>query len=437
MLGAALLAFGSGLALAQVPEEDEQIERRLRELSRPLASARDLDPLLAAAAGARVVLLGEATHGTREFYRWRSLLTRRLIAEQGVRLVAVEGDWRPMLEINAYVRGAARANGAAAALGRIDRWPQWMWANAEFAELVEWLREWNRGRAADDQVQVFGLDLYGHGESLTQVEAFVARRLPHLAKEVHGHYGPLRRFDGDGQAYAAYLQGGGRSGGGGTQAVLERLRTSQAALEKVPPDERFAAIQDAWVVHRAEKFYRTMLEPGPASWNARAEHMWLTAQRLLDHQGPRSRLVAWAYNTHVGDARATDMHPGGLVNIGRLAREALGDDAVFLVGFATYRGEVVAGKAWEAPHRVLPLPHAREASWDDYLQRALGDDGWFLFDETARADPLLREPRPQRAVGVVYEPRRERLANYTQTILPERFDALLFVSNTRAVQPLR
>lgn len=404
------------------------LEQRVRERAHPLGVPADLDPLLRAAGSARVVLLGEATHGTREFYRWRAVITRRLVEEQGLRLVAVEGDWRPMLELNNALQPGAGTGALPAALRAFERWPEWMWRNEEFADLLEWLRDWN-AKHPNDSVQVYGLDLYGFDRSLRAVEAFFRERAPDRAREVARQYQPLRQHGEDGEAYALEVQAGGPSAQKGAAQVTQQLQR-EVTRAPAPKPEALAALQDSHVVQRAEAFYRAMLEGGNDSWNVRAEHMWLTLQRLLAWSGPKSRAVVWAHNTHVGDARATDMASDRSINIGQLARQSLGAAQVFIVGFATYRGEVVAGQSWGADQQVLPLPPARPESWDAVLQRALGRDGWLLFDEELRRDPLLRDERPQRAVGVVYEPSQEKRVNYTQTALPQRFDAVLFISQS-------
>ena len=433
-LWAALVVCGSHLCgAAQSPE----LEQRLREMSRPLERSEDLDPLLAAAQEARVVLLGEATHGTREFYEWRARLTRRLIVEQGVRMIGIEGDWRPTLGFNAFLRGDDPTPDSATVLRRIEQWPQWMWANAQFAELLAWIRDWNRGRAPAEQVQLYGLDLYGLRDSLAAVESFISRHMPARLEEMRNHYEPLRKARGDGSRYVDRVARGGRTAELGVSAVVDLVRNAARADGAIPEEERFAAEQDAWVVHNAEAFYRAVPEPNSRSWNVRVRHMWETAERLLARAGANSRLVVWAHNTHVGDARATDMKATGAVNIGQLSREALGAAQVFIVGFATYRGEAIAARSWGGRRRALPLPVARAGSWDSHIQRAIGDDGWFLLRDVPQTDPLLRAWHPQRAVGVVYEPRAEATVNYTNTLLPERFDALLFISETHALAPLR
>jgi erythromycin esterase len=430
-----LLVAGSFVGFAS-PVGAGELETRLREHARPLSAEADLDQLLSAAASARVVLLGEATHGTREFYEWRAAITRRLIQEQGVTVVAVEGDWRPMIEVDAYGRGEGTADEATEVLRLFKRWPQWMWANQSFAELIEWIRQWNTGRGPSEQVRIRGLDLYGFGASLHGVEAFFRRHLPRQSKTVRRHYARLRRYRGDGQTYASDILAGGRSAESGVRAVVDLLRDPALEAGNIPQDKLFVARQDASIVKRAEAFYRATLEPGERSWNVRAEHMWLTLARLLEHHGPEARAVVWAHNTHVGDARATDMATTGAINIGQLSREALGPKSVFIVGFATHRGETIAGKSWGGRRRVLSLPPARRESWDGVLQRAGGGDHWLLLDDAVREDPLLRPSRPQRAIGVVYNPKHESVVNYTQTVLPSRFDALIFIAESHALEPL-
>ena len=418
------------------PEHFSELQERLTQLGRPLQQPSDLDDLIEASAAARVILMGEATHGTREFYTWRAEITKRLVAEQRISMVIVEGDWRTVLRLNHFLSGADSNENASTLLRRISRWPEWMWGNVQFAELLEWLRRWNRGRDRTEQVRLYGMDVYGHEESLEAVDAFLRRWHPDRAKEVRRHYGLLRRFWHDGSAYTQHLQQGGASAESGAAAGLQIIRSLQRRHDGPEPEDYFFIEQDAHVVAGGEAYFRTNGEPTVRSWNIRAEHMWQTVQRLLHHHGPASRAVVWAHNTHVGDARATDMGTMGMNNIGRLSREALGRERVLGVGFATFRGQVVAGSSWGARRRVYKVPEARPDSWDFALQAAYGGDRYVLFDKEARRDPALLTPKPQRAIGVVYRVREERTTNYTQTVLPRRFDALLFISETHAVEPL-
>lgn len=413
----------------------DPIVEKVRARARPLRGPADLDPLLERIGGARVVMLGEATHGTHEFYRWRARITRRLVRERGFSFVAVEGDWPDCRRVDDYVKG--RAGGSAQqALHAFRRWPTWMWANREIVELAEWLRAWNDQRP-DAKVGFFGLDVYSLRDSLHALHRWLrARGGMALARAEQA----LRCFEPFGEDVVAYAQA--------TRLVDEDCEDEVVALLRAVREERaraasasfeaFDAEQNALVAKNAEAYYRAMVRGGGSAWNQRDAHMAETLHRLLRLHGPGAKAIVWAHNTHVGDARYTDMARGGLWNIGQLAREAFGDEEVVLVGFGSHRGTVIAADAWEAPMERMPLPPALAGSWEDVLHRALDGDGMLVFERGAEEDedPDLLAVRGHRAVGVVYHPASESFGNYVPTVLPRRYDAFLHVDQTHALVPL-
>lgn len=432
--------FGLLLASAVTWDPDSraaELPQALGTLSRPLEKADDLTPLLQAAADARLFLLGEASHGTREFYTWRDALSRRLIEELGFSFIAVEGDWTALAPLDRYVRHQPDAPPSAReALLQVGRWPLWMWANEEMSALGEWLRGFNRERSPESRVGIHGIDVYGIWESLDAVLEFYDTHLPEPAAEVSRLYAPLRAFRGNNFAYARHAGATGQAAQPDTARVAEKLEARYRTADSRTRSVLFDAYQHAKVVQYGEEHLRAMVQPGPDSWNARARHFKRTVSRLLDYYGPDSRGIVWAHNTHVGDARATDMAGAGQVNIGQLARERHGPEAVFAVGFGTATGTVLASRRWEGRREVMETPDPRPDSLEAALLAAGGGDRFLILDRASSALEPLRRPIPHRAIGVVFQPERERLANYVPTRLAERYDAFVFLPRTRALAPL-
>ncbi|MEU4769833.1 erythromycin esterase family protein [Actinosynnema sp. NPDC023794] len=397
----------------------------------PLRDAGDFDVLLDRVGDARVVMLGEASHGTHEFYRWRAALTSRLITEKGFSFVAVEGDWPACDRVDRSVRRLPDApEDPRAALAAFDRWPTWMWANEEVVDFCRWLRAHNAVLAEEERVAFHGLDVYSLWESLREVLTHLREHDPQEVPTALAAYRCFEPHGEDPQEYAISTRFVPAGCEDEVVDLLVRLRR-QAAGDGAG---RFAARQNAEVVAGAERYYRAMVG-GQSSWNVRDRHMDDTLDRLLDHHGPGSKAVVWAHNTHVGDARATGMADSGLVTIGQLARERFGQEQVVLVGFGSHRGTVIAGEAWGASTRAMPVPPARPGSLEDVLHRDAPGEALFVFPHHDQPD-LLTATLPHRAIGVVYHPERERWGNYASTVLGRRYDAFLWFDETAALRPL-
>jgi erythromycin esterase len=406
----------------------------LREHATPLRSASDLDPILDSLGGRRAVLLGEASHGTEEFYAWRAEISKRLIADADFRFIAVEGDWGACAAVNRYVKHMEGAPGSArAAVTGFSRWPEWLWSNQVILELVEWLHEHNAELPMARRVGFYGIDVYGLDESMAKAPRYLDQLDEGLAREARQAYACLERFDGD---MRRYLQGvvSGESCAAGIARVVERLQARRAEWQDGQADDYFHAKQNALVVLNAERHYRAMIHQDHTSWNARARHFHRTLERLLERYGEHARGIVWAHNTHIGDARATAMAQQGMVNIGQLARESLGPDEVALVGFGTHRGQVVAGARWEAPRQVMDVPRALSGSLEDVLHRVM-DEPFVLLTEETRQAPGIERPLGHRAIGVSYNPLQEH-ANYVPTVLPDRYDAFVFIPETTPLRGL-
>ncbi|MFF5296367.1 erythromycin esterase family protein [Paractinoplanes globisporus] len=389
-------------------------------IGRALHGPGDLDVLLDRARGARVVLIGEASHGTHEFYEWRAALTRRLIAELGFSFVAVEGDWPDCARVDAAIRGAVRPR---AALVEYERWPTWMWANEETVDFAEWLRAYNARH--DNAVGFHGLDVYSLWESMREILVWLREHEPDLVPVALRAYHCFEPYGEDPNAYAYATRFVPHSCEDQVVRMLIELRGADLGVW-----------QNAEVVAGAEHYYRAMIEGGARSWNVRDRHMDATLGRLLDHYGRHARAVVWAHNTHVGDGRATDQSRHGEVTLGELARDRFGAGEVVLVGLGTHRGTVVAGRAWGAPMEVMGVPPARPGSIEDVLHAEAPPEALFVFPPLGERPDLLVDEVPHRAIGVVYKPERDRWANYTPSALGDRYDAFVWIDETRALRPL-
>jgi erythromycin esterase len=419
------------------PPAPPQLLAAIRSLSRPLRGAADLDPLLDRIADAHYVLLGEASHGTHEFYTWRTALSRRLIEEKGFSFIAVEGDWPDCYRLNRYLKGYPDADESARdVLHGFERWPTWMWANEEVAELAEWLRLHNDRLQRPRKVGFYGLDVYSLWDSLYQVLGYLGKHAPAALPAARRAFQCFEPFGEDVQEYAQATRWVEASCEGEVIALLAELRHLVRSHPSDGRDAQFNAEQNALVVKDAEHYYRTMMHGGPKSWNIRDGHMAETLERLMHHHGAQAKGIVWAHNTHVGDARFTDMADEGMVNLGQFVREKHAAQGVMLIGFGSYRGSVIAGQEWEAPMERMKVPPGRRDSWEEILYRVGAENRLLLLDEARTNEDFLKE-RGHRAIGVVYHPDYERYGNYVPTVLPLRYDAFLFLKETQALQPLQ
>ncbi|GAA4562819.1 hypothetical protein GCM10023176_05400 [Micromonospora coerulea] len=402
-------------------------------LATTLDDPGDLDVLLDRVGDARVVMLGEASHGTHEFYTWRAAISRRLIEEKGFSFVAVEGDWPDCDRVDRSVRCLPDApTDPRDALATFERWPTWMWANEEIIDFTRWLRTRNAGVDEDTRAGFHGLDVYSLWESLREILTWLREHDPEQVPVALAAFRCFQPYEEDPQQYALATRIVPTNCENEVVDLLVRLRERAVA----DGAGRFGAWQNAEIVAGAERYYRTMARGGRESWNVRDRHMDHSLDRLLHHYGPEAKAIVWAHNTHVGDARATDMAEAGEVNIGQLARERYGPDQVVLVGFGTHHGTVVAGDAWGAPMEVMPVPPGRRHSLEEALHGAAPPQALFVFPRDGRPD-LLTDELDHRAIGVVYHPERESWGNYVPTVLGDRYDAFCWIDESQAVRPLR
>src|SRR2546423_444421 len=415
----------------------------VREIAQPLdGNSDDYNALLELIGDARVVLIGEATHGTHDFYFERAAITKRLIAENGFSVLAIEADWPDSARVHRYVRGATTDVSANEALSGFRRFPTWMWRNTVMVEFVEWLRDFNQNITAKQALAGFyGMDLYSLHASIDAVLQYLDKIDPDAARRARLRYSCFDHFSHNPQEYGYAASVGAMESC--ERAVVEQLvELQQKAAEflsrdgEMAAEELFFAEQNARLVKDAEQYYRAMFRGRASSWNLRDSHMVETIENLVAHlNGNRQpKAIVWAHNSHLGDARATEMSHYGEVNVGQLIRERFGKDAV-LIGFSTYQGTVTAASDWGAPAERKNVRPALRGSYEElFHQTGLGR--FWINLRGAGQIGVLQPRRIERAIGVIYRPENERLSHYFHARLPEQFDAIIHLDETTAVEPL-
>jgi erythromycin esterase-like protein len=423
---------------------DVALVQGLREAARPILDADPHDGLIEAIGDVRVVMLGEASHGTHEFYAERARITQRLIVEKGFHAVAVEADWPDAYRVNRFVRASSEDKDANTALYGFKRFPTWMWRNTDVLDFVRWLRvrDDSLPRGAP-KVGFYGLDLYSLHASIEEVLKYLEAVDPQAASVARQRYRCFDDFGGNVEDYArSAALGVIRSCENAVVQqlvdLLERAGRTAAGSGGDPEEEAFQAVQNARVVKNAEQYYRTMYRGNVESWNLRDRHMAETVEELLQHldrRVGRSKIVIWEHNSHLGDARATELGQRGELNVGQLMRERHGNDA-FVAGFTTYIGTVTAASDWGGPAERKRVRRALPGSYESLFHR-LGIARFELdLRHLGEAAGALREPRLERAIGVLYLPSTERGSHYFAAILPSQFDAVIHLDATTAVEPL-
>jgi erythromycin esterase-like protein len=394
-------------------------------------NARDYDSLVERIGDQRIVLIGEASHGTHEFYRERAEITRRLVVEKGFSAVAVEADWPDAYRVNRYVRGIGNDLSADQALSGFKRFPAWMWRNDVVLEFVTWLRAHNASaQDGEPRAGFYGLDLYSLFTSIGEVLRYLDRTDAPAAKRARTLYGCFDHFHDDPQAYGYGVSYGmSRSCEDEVVHLLAKLRERASKS-----DDFFDAEQNARLVKNAEEYYRSMFRGRVSSWNLRDQHMFETLQELTSHLGAgghAAKIVVWAHNSHLGDARATEMGDAGELNLGQLVREHFADDCA-LVGFSTYTGTVTAASDWDGPSETKRVRPGLTGSYEALFHET-GVSRFLVYPPRMKE---LRGPRLQRAIGVIYRPETERQSHYFDARLADQFDAMIHIDETRALTPL-
>jgi erythromycin esterase-like protein len=408
----------------------------LRRFAEPLPNA--LDPDFAVPfdrfADARIVLLGEATHGTAEFYDARAAVTRRLIEKHGFSIVAVEADWPDADRLDRYVRRREKLVSEEAAFARF---PTWMWRNLEVRRFIDWLHQHNLDQPPERRAEFRGLDDYSLRSSMAAVLNYLDEVDPEQARDARTRYACLTPWQDDPARYG-YAAIRGASDTCEDEAVDQLTALLELRLADLEHDHEahFSAVQNARIVRAAEQYYRIMYRGSRESWNLRDRHMFDTLQHLIEQRGPNAKAIVWAHNSHIGDAAATSMGWQGEFNIGELCRAAYGKDAV-LIGFGTDRGTVAAAADWDEPVEIMTVLPARADSYEHLFHKTGTARALFDWRQRGRRGlgELLSRPRLQRAIGVVYRPVTELMSHYFQAVLAEQFDAYIWFEETRAVTP--
>jgi erythromycin esterase-like protein len=409
--------------------------RSLNQLARPLdLAAPDYSALLERTGEASIVLIGEASHGTHEFYEQRAYITQLLIEQHGFHAVAVEADWPAALRVHRYVMEDTADADAVASLGDFTRFPAWMWRNTVVVDFIEWLK----GRG----VGFFGIDLYSLYASIDAVLDYLRDVDPEAAQRARHRYSCFEHFANDPQEY------GYASTAGIVESceddVVKQLTDLRAKAHdyarrdgKVAEDEFFFAEQNARLALNAERYYRSMFRGRVSSWNLRDTHMTETIEELVRHLGKRvhePKIVVWAHNSHLGDARATEMGWQGELNVGQLCRQKFGEKT-YNIGFSTYEGTVTAASEWDSPAERKQIRPGMKGSYEKFFHDVEHQNFWLdLRDPDVRG--LVKEEQLERAIGVIYQPRTERYSHYFQARIADQFDALLHFDTTSAVRPL-
>jgi erythromycin esterase-like protein len=417
----------------------------IRAAAHPLTgAAHDYDPLIEFIGDSRFVLLGEATHGTHEFYKARAEISKRLIREKGFTVIAWEADWPDALRVNRYIRGKNSDQDAVEALSDFERFPVWMWRNTDVADLIGWLRKHNDQLGpAQPKVGVYGLDLYSLHRSMHSVIQFLDKTNPEAAQEARRRYGCFENFGDDPQTYGR-LASQDRSASCEEAVVRQLIELQQQAADfpsrdgRVAADELFFAEQNARVARNAENYYRAMFRGRINTWNLRDTHMVETLDNLMTHleqQGEQPKAIIWAHNSHLGDARATQMSSRGEINVGQLVREHHPEESV-LIGFSTFSGTVTAASDWGDPAERKSVRPGLDESYEELFHRSGMSNFLLMIRDHRHLFRQLAQPLLERAIGVIYRPDTERWSHYFQATLSEQFDAVIHFDETRAVEPL-
>lgn len=414
---------------------DKYLNKGIEKYYHRLENSTDLDPLLEKIGESKYVLLGEASHGTHEYYTWRAQISKRLIKEKGFSFIAVEGDWPDCYNINSWIKNYENApDEIFEVLKNFRRWPTWMWANWEIAAFATWLRGHNDKLPTHKKTGFYGLDVYSLWESMESIVGYLEKEDPEtakLAQDAVQCFEPFKARD----SYASVFSSSNSDCKSEVVDLLQEVRKKAHSYDR-EEEAGLNAELNALVMANAEKYYKAMAGFGDDSWNVRDKHMAETLDRLMKHHGKDAKVIVWEHNTHIGDARATDMAAAGLINLGQLVREQHHEDGVCLVGFGSYSGSVIAGKRWGAPMEKMKVPEAIRGSVEHLLHRESPQNKLIIFDEDEHLKESFSEEMGHRAIGVVYHPAHER-GNYVPSRISDRYDAFLYIDKTRGLHPLK
>ncbi|HWL26013.1 MAG TPA: erythromycin esterase family protein [Ureibacillus sp.] len=406
----------------------------IKEHSLPL-NDQSLNKIVEAIGDARIVMIGEASHGTSEFYTIRAELSKRLINEKGFNIIAVEGDWPSVQAVNRYVKGYEETQESAKDVltNSFNRWPTWMWANEEVEQFTEWLKDKNK--ALDNKVGFYGIDLYSLFESIDEVLNFLSENPKYQVDLEHARkaftcFEPYNRMP---EHYAISTAHFSDQCISEVSSLLTSLRKNEERYSD-KYEEDLNVIMNALVAKNAEAYYREMMQDAK-SWNTRDYHMVEAINELLNYHGEKAKIIIWEHNTHIGDASETDMKDEQMINVGQVIREQYGKDNTFAVGFGTYQGTVIAADRWGDPLQVIDVPPSKLTTWEGQLHAASPEDKILLFNNENRE--LFSDWIGHRAIGVVYQPEYEAYGNYVPSRVGHRYDAFIYINQSNALKPLK
>jgi erythromycin esterase len=393
-----------------------------------LENEKDLHVLINAIGNAKVVLLGESTHGTHEYYTWRTAITKKLIQEKGFDFMAIEGDWTDAYKINGFIKERLHdSSEVVEALKLFDRWPTSMWGNYEMVDLLQWINGYNQFRTAADKISFYGLDLYSFWEWTQYYMNVPDTSLQNLIRKTMDFFAV---YNDDALKYSAALRQLKPDGSEIAYQLFNKIL--KLSNGKQPSDEaRFVLYQDAWLILNGERYFRTMLNDRVKAINIRDQHMAETIKRLLKFHEPGAKAVVWVHNGHAGDIRYSSSSAGGYTSVAEILRLHYGRDKIFSVGFGTYKGTVMAGRTWNAALQEQTVLPAKEGSWE-YLLHKQNNANKLILSKELRNNPALNKWIEFRSIGAAYD----GTAIYNRSIIPERFDAFLFIDSTRTLRPV-
>lgn len=412
------------------------LSKLILENSIELKNENSLNELVEKIGDAKYVLLGEASHGTHEYYVWRAQISKILIEKKGFSFIAVEGDWPDCYRLNRYIKKYPNSGETAEeVLHAFNRWPTWMWANWETVALAEWLREYNEKESKNHKIGFYGLDVYSLWESFESIIDYLDKKDPNTKQTAIKAFKCFEPYnDGEGQEYARASRMVPSLCENDVVELLSKIRVN-AVNYNTDPEAVMSVEQNAQVIVNAEKYYRAMIKASSESWNIRDRHMVYTLNNLMKFHGPKAKGIIWEHNTHIGDARATDMAAQGMINVGQIVNQQHEDEGVYSVGFGSYQGAVIASREWGDVMQIMKVPEAVKHSWEYELHRLDAKDRIIFMNQNLKKE-IGEIKFGHRAIGVVYRPKYEYLGNYVPSKMPYRYNAFIYLDETSALHPL-
>ncbi len=413
---------------------NNKLIKLIEDSSLNLDSMADTEPLFDKMKNSRIVLLGESTHGTHEFYTWRTKISKKLIEDYGFSFIAVEADWPDAYSLNRYIKQYPDSGKQASEiLNKFNRWPTWVWANWEVNALIEWLNSFNKEN--NKSAGFYGLDLFSLRESMEMLVTELAGKYPEIAKTAREAFTCFEPYINDVRFDAERLRMAPPSCEKEAIELLKEIR-SKISSDADEKEMNFEIEQNARAMYDAEEYYMTMIRDGKESWNLRERHMAETLDQLLEHHGANSKAIIWAHNSHIGDARAYTKKSSGSLNFGEIVKAKHLIEGVFSIGFGSNSGELITADEWGAPMKKMNVENAKPGSWENLLHGINQHDKLILLDQL-RDNEDAPQPIEHRSVGLIYNPASEEYGYYSKANIQMEFDAFIFIDETSAVHPLK